>query len=54
MSRSIRGSKGCGYDYWSRRPNNYGSIGKESKRIIHGIERQLSKQIVRRELKELE
>lgn len=47
MARSIKGGKGSGYEYWSRRPNNHGCIGKRSKVIIHRIET-----IIRNELYE--
>lgn len=50
MSRSKRGSKSSGYEYWSRRPNCKGAVGKSAKRIIHGQEREINKQIVREEL----
>lgn len=52
MARSIKGGKGSGYEYWSRRPNNHGCIGKKSKVIIHRIERSQSKTIIRNELYE--
>lgn len=47
MARSIKGGKGSGYEYWSRRPNNRGCIGKRSKVIIHR-----TKTIIRNELYE--
>lgn len=51
MARSIRGSKGPGYEYWGARPGSTGAIGKVAKKIIHKIERQQSKEITRQELK---
>ena len=39
MSRTTKGSKAPGYEYWSRRPGSGGCIGKDAKKIIHGIER---------------
>ena len=54
MSRSKTGSKSPGYEFWSRRPGSTGAIGKEAKVIIHRIERQRSKQLVRKELNQME
>ena len=40
MSRTRKGQKSCGYDYWSRRPTkNSTSPGRSSKRITHRLER---------------
>jgi hypothetical protein len=41
MSRTRMGSKGSGYEYWSRRPSkgNMPKPGKASKRITHRLER---------------
>lgn len=52
MSKTIRGAKGPGYEYWSRRPKGSGHgcpIGKKSKVITHQIERARSKKQLRRE-----
>lgn len=40
MSRTIRGNKGAGYEYWGKRPTN-GHLppGKLSKRLTHKAER---------------
>ena len=45
MSRSIRGSKPMGYDYWSARPLNRGGglVGKHTKRFTARIERRNAK-----------
>ena len=45
MSRTIKGSKGCGYEYWSRRPFNKcgGLLGKYSKFRTHKAERKEGK-----------
>ena len=45
MSRTTRGSKGPGHEYWSRRPGNKfgGIIGTEAKKHTHGIERAMAK-----------
>lgn len=39
MSRSIKGSKACGYDYWGKRAMSQCSPGRENKKITLGIER---------------
>lgn len=41
MSRTRKGRKAAGYEYWSRRPGNKhgGLIGAAAKKITHGIER---------------
>lgn len=45
MSRTKKGSKGPGYEYWSRRPGNAngGIPGKLTKRRTHKAERQARK-----------
>lgn len=45
MSRTIRGSKPVGYDYWSARPLNRGGglVGKHTKKFTSRIERRNSK-----------
>ena len=50
MSRSRKGSKAPGYDFWSRRPNSSNGYGKQVKKITHRIERRISD----REIDELE
>lgn len=45
MSRTIKGSKGPGYEYWSKRPNASGAIGKVAKKFIHSTERQRNKKL---------
>lgn len=54
MSRTIRGSKPVGYDYWSARPLNRGGgcVGKFTKTLTCRIERRDSKKLVRKELDE--
>jgi len=53
MSRSNKGKKGPGYEYWSRRPGNKtgGIPGKETKKT-HRLERLESKKIIRKESEE--
>jgi hypothetical protein len=56
MSKTKKGSKGPGYDYWSRRPGNTGSsgFGKTVKKITHAKERMKSKQSLLKEPSEPE
>lgn len=41
MSRTFKGKKGVGYEYWSRRPcnKNGGNPGKYTKKRTHKLER---------------
>lgn len=46
MSRTIKGSKSPGYDYWTARPGNKHGIsgyGKDVKKSTHKAERQQNK-----------
>lgn len=46
MSRTIKGSKPIGFDFWSARPGNKhgaGGYGKAAKKFTHRAERQISK-----------
>lgn len=51
MSRTKRGEKGPGYDYWGRRPlsGNCG-YGPFVKHVTHRKERRINKTIVRKEI----
>ena len=49
MSRTKKGSKGCGYDFWSRRPGD-GHFGPVAKRITKRSERRIDKQMERQAL----
>lgn len=51
MSRSKRGGKAPGYEYWGTRPNRAGATGKKAKQITHKIERQKNK-VKQQELEE--
>ncbi len=53
MSRTIKGSKGSGYDFWTRRPGNTGcsGYGPFVKHTTHRRERTQSKRIVAEETK---
>lgn len=50
MARSRNNGKRCGFEYWGRRPKCNGAVGKFAKRIIHGQERIIAKDITRHEL----
>ncbi len=54
MSRTKKGSKSCGYDYWSKRcfGNMCMGYGKVAKEITHKKERELNKKIVFKAIKE--
>lgn len=39
MSRTKRGSKAPGYEFWSRRPANQGATGRYAKQRTHRAER---------------
>lgn len=42
--------KGCGYEYWSRRPFRGCCPGSDVKRMTHRVERRRAKAAVRREV----
>ena len=44
MSRSVRGSKSCGYEYWGKRALSQCDPGRSSKKITLGIERARERQ----------
>lgn len=54
MSRTVRGSKPSGYEYWSARPLNRGGgcVGVFTKTLTSRIERRNSKELVRCEIEE--
>jgi hypothetical protein len=39
MSRTKKGSKGPGYEYWSKRPGKLSTPGKDAKKRTHRLER---------------
>lgn len=45
MSRTKKGSKGGGYEYWSKRPGPAYPPGKWAKTVAHKIERQQNKKL---------
>lgn len=50
MSRTERGSKGSGYDYWSRRPFSGRGYGPAIKKFCHKAERRQEKEDIIKEL----
>jgi hypothetical protein len=52
MSRSKKGKKGAGYEYWGKRPGKLSSPGKEAKKATHRLERLQSKKITKKESEE--
>lgn len=54
MSRSKKGSKPTGYDFWSKRPCSTMGYGPIIKDMTHRVERRINKDIIRNELKEYE
>jgi hypothetical protein len=54
MSRSYKGTKGPGYEYWGKRPGNqYGNsdVGASGKKHTHRKERQQNKAEASKQLK---
>lgn len=49
MSRTSHGSKGPGYEYWSRRPGDGWYPGKFTKRVTAKAERQQAKEEIENE-----
>jgi hypothetical protein len=55
MSRSKKGKKSPGYDYWGKRAlSGDCGYGKEVKKITHGKERAATKKLERKAKKDLE
>lgn len=50
MSRSVRGSKGCGYDYWGKRALSQCSPGRINKKITLGMERAAERKLIQDEV----
>jgi hypothetical protein len=51
MSRTRKGSKAPGYEFWSPRPGQ-GGVGSIAKKITHRAERNANKREVRRAVRE--
>lgn len=54
MSRTIKGKKGAGYDYWSRRPHSGKGYGPDIKDASHRSERMKAKEETRKDLEDIE
>jgi hypothetical protein len=53
MSRTRKGGKAPGYEYWSPRPgSNSGAVGKAAKQFAHRSERNANKREVERAIRE--
>lgn len=52
MSRTKKGAKSPGYDFWSRRPHSGDGYGPVVKQLTHRVERQRARDEVRQQLKE--
>lgn len=52
MSRTKKGAKPPGYDFWSRRPHSGNGFGPVVKNFTHRVERQQAKDQIRQQLKE--
>lgn len=47
MSRTIKGSKGSGFEYWGKRPDvGHYPPGRKAKQATHRIERRMGRQEV--------
>lgn len=53
MSRTRRGSKPLGYDYWSKRPYSKCGFGKFVKNMTKRVERAQEHKIIENELKDV-
>lgn len=53
MTRSRRGQRNLGDEYWSRRPLNGYGPSSENKHITHGIERARARQEIMEEVEEV-
>ncbi len=52
MSRTIKGSKASGYDYWSKRAYSCCVPGRFSKQITNGIERMRNRKAIKELIEE--
>ena len=52
MSRTRKGSKGPGYEYWSKRPMAGMNPGAETKRMTHKLERIEAKDQIKEQLQD--
>jgi hypothetical protein len=54
MSRTKKGKKGSGHDYWGKRPLGFGDHGTKGKRLGLKKERSQAKQKLLKEKKDIE
>lgn len=53
MSRTVRGERPPGYDYWSRRPGSSNGHGRVVKKVTASKEKTASKRLVRLEIENI-
>lgn len=53
MSRTIKGGKKGGYDYWSKRPYSGNGHGKQIKKFTHRAERVIKKEETQEAIEEM-
>ena len=51
MSRTIKGSKAVGSEFWSKRPCSKRGTGSVIKDMTHRVERRINKDVIRNEMK---
>jgi hypothetical protein len=54
MSRTKRGGKAPGYEFWSRRPHSGRGYGRVYKDLTHSTERAVAKQLTFKEVNNLQ
>jgi hypothetical protein len=54
MSRTVKGSKSTGYEYWGKRALSCCSPGRDSKKITHSMERMQENKLIADELDEFD
>lgn len=50
MSRSVRGSKGDGYEYWGKRALSQCDPGRSNKKVTLGMERAAERKLIHDEV----
>lgn len=46
MSRTIKGSKGCGFEYWGKRALSQCDPGRDTKKLTLGMERMAERKLI--------
>lgn len=54
MSRTVKGSKGCGFEYWGKRALSQCDPGRITKKHTSGIERTRERQMIHDNVRSLE